>query len=320
MAEELVQRGSYDEVRCLIRSRFKWLGGVSGITPVRATLGDLERLWKALDGVTHVYHLGGVTRAPDWRTFQKNNVQATLTLLGAVAQAAPGTIERVVVTSSLAAVGRGAEDVADETAPLDPVSRYGKSKAQMEQALAERHDMTASFHEKLPITVVRPPAVYGPRDADLFDFFQAVDRRVCPVVGGGDGRVSLVYAKDLARGIAEAAEAENTAGETYFLGGRAQSCTWNEVKAAATDALGHGALTVPVPGPLVGAVGAASEAWGWLSGSYPPLNREKAREIRHACTVCSSEKARADFGYAPATSLAEGVAETIRWYREEEWL
>lgn len=292
---------------------------MSGITPVRAELSDLERLWEALDGATHVYHLGGVTRATDWRTFQENNVQATLTLLGAVAQAAPG-VERVLVTSSLAAVGRGAEGVADETAPLDPVSRYGKSKAQMEQALAERHDMTASFHERLPITVVRPPAVYGPRDADLFDFFQAVDRRVCPVVGGGDGRVSLVFVKDLARGIADAAESEGTAGETYFLSGPQQAYTWNEVKAAATDALGHGALTLPVPGPLVGAVGAASEAWGRLSGSYPPLNRDKAREIRHACKVCTSEKAREAFGYAPRVPLAEGVAETIRWYEAEGWL
>ena len=322
LAEELVARGSYGEVRCLIRSRFKWLDGVAGITPVRAELSDLERLWDALEGVTHVYHLGGVTRAQRWATYQKNNVQATLTLLGAVAQAAPNTIERVLVTSSLAAVGRGAGagNVADEETPLDPVSNYGRSKARMEQALAERHDMTASFRERLPITVARPPAVYGPRDADLLDFFQAVDRRVCPVVGGGRGRVSLVYVKDLARGLADATEAENTAGETYFLGGPQQAHTWNEVKAAATQALGHGALTLPVPGPFVGAAGAASEAWGWLSGSYPPLNREKAREIRHACTVCSSEKARADFGYAPATPLEEGVAETIRWYREEGWL
>ena len=318
LAEELVARG-YDEVRCLIRSRFKWLEGISGITPVRATLSDVERLWKALEGVTHVYHLGGVTRAREWRAFQENNVRATLSLLGAVIQAAP-EVERVLLTSSLAAVGRCEQEVADEEVPLRPVSRYGKSKAQMEAALAERHDMRQSFHDQLPITVVRPPAVYGPRDRDILDFFKAVSRRICPVVGGGKGRVSLVYAEDLARGMAAVAEAEGTAGETYFLGGRADAYTWNDVKEAATRALGHGALTVPVPGPLVGVVGAASEAWGALTGNYPPLNREKAREIRHACKVCTSAKARQDFGYAPATSLEEGVAQTIRWYQQEGWL
>jgi nucleoside-diphosphate-sugar epimerase len=325
LAEELVRRGSYDEVRCLVRSRFKWLDGVSGVTPVRATLGDLERIWEALRGVTHVYHLGGVTRARDWRTYQENNVRATLTLLGAVAQtASDDTLERVLVTSSLAAVGRYPGEAATEDAELRPVSRYGRSKAQMERALAEQHDMRASFHDQLPITVARPPAVYGPRDRDILDFFKAVNWGVCPVVGGGGERISLVFVEDLARGLVEAAEADAAAGETYFLGGpgseRGAAPTWNDVKAAAAEALDRRALTVPVPGPLVGAVGAASEAWGRLTGRYPPLNREKAREIRHACTVCSSKKAHADFGYAPSTPLAEGVAETIRWYREEGWL
>ena len=316
LAEELRQRG-YSEVRCLVRSRLKWLAGLD-VTPVRATLSDVEQLWEALNGVTHVYHLGGVTRAEDWRAFQENNVRATLSLLGAVRQAAPG-VERVLVTSSLAAVGRCEQEVADEGVPLRPVSRYGRSKAQMEKALAARHDMRASFHDQLPITVVRPPAVYGPRDRDILDFFRAVSKGICPVVGGGHGRLSLVYAPDLARGMAAAAE-EGTAGETYFLGGREEAYTWNEVKDAATQALGRRALTVPVPGPLVGAVGAASEAWGKITGSYPPLNREKAREIRHACKVCSSAKARQAFGYAPSTSLETGVTRTIQWYRAEGWL
>lgn len=317
LAEELIERG-YGEVRCLVRSRFKWLEGLP-ITPVRATLSDVERLWEALDGVTHVYHVGGVTRARDWRTFQENNVRATLSLLGAVGQAAPA-VERVLVTSSLAAVGRCDQEAADESAPLRPVSRYGRSKAQMEEALAARHDMRASFHERLPITVVRPPAVYGPRDRDILDFFKAVNRGLCPVVGGGGERVSLVYAPDLARGMAEAAEADGTAGEAYFLGGRDEAYTWNDVKAAATKALGRRALTVPVPGPLIGAVGAVAEAWGTLTGRYPPLNREKAREIRHACKVCSSQKARQAFDYAPQTSLEEGIAQTVRWYEAEGWI
>lgn len=321
LVEELLRRG-YGEVRCLVRSRLKWLDGLD-ITPVRATLADVEQLWDALRGATHVYHVGGVTRAEDWATFEKSNVRDTLALLGAVAQAAPG-VQKVLVTSSLAAVGRCASGTADEETPLDPVSRYGRSKAQMEKALTDPHDLRRSFQERLPITVVRPPAVYGPRDRDILDFFKAVKRGFCPVVGGGEGRVSLAYVEDLARGMADAAEADGTAGETYFLGGRGgadgEAHTWNEVKAAATQALGTRALTVPVPGPLVGAVGAASELWGKVSGSYPPLNREKAREIRHACKVCSSAKAKRDFGYAPQVPLGEGVARTIRWYREEGWL
>ena len=317
LVEELLRRG-YGEVRCLVRSRQKWLQPLD-ITPVRGDLSDAEVLWEAVRDVDLVYHVAGLTRAPDWDRFYQANVRATLNLLGAVKMANPD-VERVLVTSSLAAVGRCEDTVATEDAPLRPISPYGRSKAEMEQALRDPHTMRTPYMEDLPITIVRPPAVYGPRDRDILTFFQAVNKGVCPVVDGGrDPELSLVHVRDLVRGMVEAAESDVTAGETYFLGSEA-IYAWNDVKAATLEALDSWALTVPVPGALVGAVGAAAEAWGRLTGSYPPLNREKAREIRHACKACAIDKAQRDFGYAPKISLHEGVRETIRWYEDEGWL
>jgi nucleoside-diphosphate-sugar epimerase len=270
--------------------------------------------------VDEVYHVAGRTRAPTEDEFYEANVQATLNLLGAVQQVAPD-LDRVLVTSSLAAVGRCGHDVATEDMPLRPVSMYGRSKAQMEQALHERPETTPeSYAETLPLTVVRPPAVYGPRDRDILDFFRAVKRHVCPVVGGGSARtLSLVHVRDLVGGMVDACRHPDTVGETYFLGS-ARPHAWNEVKQAATTTLDTWAVTLPVPGPLLGAVGTLAEAWGWATGSHPPLNRDKTREIRHACTACSIEKAARDFGYAPSTSLDDGVARTLRWYEEHGWL
>lgn len=317
LVEELLRRG-YDEVRCLVRSRQKWLQPLR-ITPVRGDLSDPEMLWEAVRDVDVVFHVAGVTRAPDWDRFYQANVRATLNLMGAVKMANPD-VQRVLVTSSLAAVGKCETPVATEDAPLQPISRYGRSKAEMERALHETHEMRASFMEQLPITIVRPPAVYGPRDRDILTFFQTVKKGVCPVVGGGQvPELSLVHVRDLVRGMVDAAEAERTAGETYFLGSEA-IYAWNEVKAATLDALDSWALTVPVPGALVGAVGALSEAWGRITGTYPPLNRDKAREIRHACKACAIEKAQRHFGYAPQVALDEGVRATIRWYEDEGWL
>ncbi|WP_258096192.1 NAD-dependent epimerase/dehydratase family protein [Salinibacter sp. 10B] len=317
LVEELLRRG-VSEIRCMVRSDPKWLSDLD-VTYVHGDLSDVETLWTALDGVTHVYHLAGITRAPEWASFYEVNVQGTLNLLGAVKHAAPD-VERILLTSSLAAVGRCDAEVATEEHPLRPVSRYGKSKAQMEAALRDAHDMTESYWEALPLTVVRPPAVYGPRDRDILDFFRAVQRHVCPVVGSGAERsLSLVHARDLARGMVEASRSSRAAGETYLLGGE-QPYTWNEVKRAATDALNTWAVTLPVPSPVVGVVGTLAEAWGKLTGTYPPLNRDKAREIRHAITACSSQKAQKHFGYAPRIPLGEGVAETVNWYREQDWL
>jgi nucleoside-diphosphate-sugar epimerase len=318
LVEELLRRGM-DEIRCLVRTDPKWLSGLD-VTTVHGDLSDVDVLWDALDGVDEVYHVAGRTRAPTKDAFYEANVQATLNLLGAVKHAAPD-LDRVLITSSLAAVGRCEQEVATENAPLRPVSMYGRSKAQMEEALQERPETTPeSYAETLPLTVVRPPAVYGPRDRDILDFFQAVKRHVCPVVGGGSARtLSLVHVRDLVAGMVDACRHPDTVGETYFLGSE-RPYAWNEVKRAATAALDTWAVTVPVPGPLVGLVGAVSEVWGAMSGTHPPLNRDKAREIRHACTACSIEKAQQDFGYAPSISLDDGVADTIAWYRSEGWL
>lgn len=317
LVEALLDRG-YDEVRCLVRSRQKWLGPLD-ITPVRGDLTDVEALWEGLRGVDEVYHVAGITRAEDWNAFYQANVRGTLNLLGAIKQVAPD-LDRVLVTSSLAAVGRGAEGVATEDALLEPVSRYGRSKAEMEKALHSTHQMPTSYWDTLPITIVRPPAVYGPRDRDILTFFQAVNSHVCPVVGGGsDPAVSLVHVRDLVDGMIQCATAPEAAHDVFFLGSL-RPYAWNEVKEASTQALDTWAVTVPVPTFMVGAVGAASELWGKLSGAYPALNREKAREIRYAATMCSSDKAVEQVGYSPSIALKDGVAETIAWYRDEGWL
>jgi nucleoside-diphosphate-sugar epimerase len=207
-----------------------------------------------------------------------------------------------------------------EDMPLQPVSRYGRSKAEMEASIRNPHQMTESYADALPVTVVRPPAVYGPRDRDILQFFQSVQQHICPVAGpASEPAVSLVHVRDLARGMVACAESAATNGETYFIGSE-RAYSWNEVKDAATTALDTWAITIPVPAPLVGLVGAASEFAGRLTGDYPALNREKAKEIRHACTICSSEKARRDFGYRQEISLAEGVADTIDWYRDQGWM
>ena len=316
LVEALLDEGH--EVRCLVRNRQKWLG-LLDITPVRGDLTDVSVLWEGLQDVDEVYHVAGITRAQTWEAFYRANVRGTLNLLGAIKQVAPD-VERVLITSSLAAVGRGANGIATEDDPLEPVSRYGRSKAEMEKALHSTHQMTTSYWDTLPITVVRPPAVYGPRDRDILTFFQAVNSHVCPMVGGGsDPAVSLVHARDLVQGMIQCARAPEALHEVFFLGSPTPYA-WNDVKEASTKALDTWALTVPVPRFLVGAVGAVSELWGKVSGSYPALNREKACEIRYAATMCSSDKAMEQVGYAPSIDLMEGVAETIAWYRDHEWL
>ncbi len=310
LVEELLRRG-YDEIRALVRSDLKWLDGL-GVTPVRGDLFDTEALREGMRGADAVFHVAGLTRAPTQEALDRANVAGTLNLLDAVREAAP-EVGRVLVTSSLAAVGPSTERPLTEADPLRPITRYGRSKEAMEAAVQER------FRD-LPVTIVRPPVVYGPREADIFTMIKTADRqRLFPIVGDGhEPQLSMVHVRDLVRGMADVVEAEGTAGETYFLGSEAYY-TWNEIRDAIIRALGKPVVRVNVPVPLVGPVGAIVEGVGRWMGEYPPLNRDKAREAK-ASWLCSVAKARREIGYRQTIELEEGMAETVAWYRAQGWL
>ncbi|CAM3231707.1 NAD-dependent epimerase/dehydratase family protein [Rhodothermus bifroesti] len=317
LVEELLRRG-YREVRCLVRNQLRWLEGLD-IVPVRGDFSRIEVLWHALRDVDVVFHVAGVTRARDWATFEQGNITATLNLLGALLEANPH-VRKVLITSSLAAVGYCPKGIATEETPLHPISAYGRSKALMEQALWTPRTDGIVYAERLPIVVVRPPAVYGPREADIYTFFRMVSRGICPIIGCGQKpELSLVHVRDLVRGMVDAAESEVTTGQTYFISSE-QFYSWHEIRKATLHALGRRALTVHIPPFLVEPVGALVEFAGHLTGTYPPLNREKAREIRYACKMCTVDKARRDFGYRQQVPLEEGIQETIAWYRHQGWL
>ena len=308
IAEELLRRGW--RVRALVRSAPKWLDGLD-VETVRGDLSDLHTLTEAASGADLVLHAAALTRASTLDALREANVEGTLRLMDAAATAQDPPA-RVLVVSSLAAVGPSGSRPLTEDAPLRPISNYGRSKAEMEERIAA-HPLADR------VTVVRPPAVYGPREADIYTVIKTAARqRLFPIVGDPRARaLDLVYVRDLARGIADAAEAPEASGETFFVGGRPHS--WAEIHGAVTGALGTGALKLQVSPRLVTPIGAVAEGVGKLFGAYPPLNREKAREAREAW-VASSEKARRAFGYAPTTPLAEGMRETVDWYRANGWL
>lgn len=314
LAEELLERGF--RVSAMVRNEPRWLAGLD-VEHVRCDTRQFDALCRGLEGSDYVFHVAGMTRAPTREALFAANVDATAALLEAVRVAAPG-VRRVVVASSQAAVGpspvenRVARPVTEDD-PLRPISLYGESKAEMERMIATQFD-------DVPITVVRPSAVYGPREADIFTVIKTAARlRVFPIVGSGRRpRLSLIHVRDLVSGMADAALSNAALGETFFIGSQ-RAYSWNEIRDAVSGALVRRLVTIPVASPLVAPIGAVVEGAGSLLGKYPPLNREKAREAREAW-VCSIEKARRVFDYVEQVRLPVGMAETVAWYRREGWL
>lgn len=343
LVEELLRRG-YDEVRCLVRSDSKWLQGLP-IVPIRGSLHDRAALEDGLRGVTHVYHVAGLTRSADELELVQANVIGTLTLLSAVAKVVPN-VAHVQITSSLAVIGASDDQVATEQTPMRPISAYGRSKALMETRVLGLPATAVEWGEagnaghpqqtdggesgagttnldwskRLPLSIVRPPAVYGSRETDIFVFFKTVSSGVVPIIGSGrNPQISLVHVRDLVRGMADLVEVNPDSGEVFFIGSE-EYYSWSRIRKATMAALGRRAMTVRVPESVVPLIGTASELWGRISRTYPPLNREKANEILNACKMCSVDKAMLTFGYRQGVSLETGISDTIEWYRKEGWL
>lgn len=307
LVEALLAQGF--QVRCLVRKDLKWLKGL----PIEPILGDLHTqaaLQKGCQDASLVFHVAALTRSKSWEVFQKENVAGTQNVLEA-ARANVQTLKRVVLISSQAAAGPGEQPVTEDH-PMQPVSMYGRSKKAME-------DLAADYQDRLPLTILRPPSVYGPRETDIFEFFKSVHRGLCPIVGKGTApTLNLVHIRDLITGILSAAQSPNTLGETYFVGSE-RDYSWHEIRDAVCAGLGKKAMTFHLPVTWVKPLGAILETVAGWFGQYPPLNREKAQEAQHSWRL-SIAKAQKAFGYAPKTSLGEGMKETADWYQKNGWL
>jgi nucleoside-diphosphate-sugar epimerase len=171
----------------------------------------------------------------------------------------------------------------------------------------------------VPFTIVRPPAVYGPRDRAFLTLFQVASHGVVPLLGDGGQELTLVHATDLARALLAAATSAATAGGTYHAGHPAP-VTQRGLVEAVGRAVGRRVRCLTVPGPVVrGALGVAGAA-ARVMGRAPLLDGDKAHELLAPAWICSSEALRRDAGWIAEIPLERGLAETARSYREARWL
>lgn len=317
LVEQLVNQGYH--VTCLIRktSNLRWLNHLltarsPHIQLVTADLQDSDTLADHLRNVDLVFHLAGLTKAPDAATYDRVNAGGTRCLIEACLAAQTG-LDRFVHCSSLAAVGpsRDATPQAEDVAP-QPLTDYGSSKLKGELIVRE-------YADRLPVTIIRPPAVYGPRDADIFLFFQMINRGVMPILGEMDKLLSLVHVKDLVAGLYTAAVSERAIGETYFLTD-GDIHTWIGIEHIIADALEKRPVKVKVPLFLLNFISIFTETAAKITRQAPTLNRQRVRDLKQRFWICDSTKAKKELGYRPTYFLQRGMQETAEWYRANGWL
>jgi len=279
---------------------------------VYGSVTDEASLAEAVRGKDYVFHSAGLTKARNVAEFLKVNAGGTRNVVSACANHNPA-LRRFVYISSQAAAGPSRDGTPlTEDAPCRPVSLYGKSKHEGELAVAE-------YAPSLPVTIVRPSAVFGPRDCDIFVFFQLANYRIMPIMGPPNGRASLIHVRDLAKAIVLAAESGKAMGQTYFAA-NPEPCSMIETGRLIAEALGKRCVRLRVPVFVLSFAAQIAHLVAALGGPLAALSPDKVTELRQPCWVCSTAKIAAHLGFAPQYSLAAGLRETARWYKENRWL
>ena len=313
IAEQLDELGV--EVRALVRptSDTRFLDGLKHVTLVGGSLGDSGSLIAAMEGVDGIIHAAGLVKARRPADFYRTNEEGTVNMLAA-AKTVAVDIERFVLVSSLAVMGPSENGfpIAPDASP-NPVTHYGRSKLAGERAVSAEADA-------LPVTIIRPPMIYGPRDREILPFFKSVKFGILPLTGSPTSRLSAVYAADCAAACIAAIQANVPSGSAYFVeDGHTENLA--DLIVHIENAIGRRAwLRVRVPRFLLYGAALGSEVYGRVMGRTVMLTRDKLNELLAPHWVCGSEEAQAALGWRPRVSFEEGARITAAWYLSEGWL
>ncbi|MBZ0157462.1 MAG: SDR family NAD(P)-dependent oxidoreductase [Alphaproteobacteria bacterium] len=305
LVDSLVRQGF--DVSCLVRttSSVRYLEDLN-VRLLHGDCRDAASLPPAVQGVDYVFHLAGITKTCSMDEFFAVNVKGTENIMRAVAAHNPG-VRRLVYLSSLAAVGPSPDGrPLREDSKAVPVSVYGKTKR-------EGEEIVFRYRNELPLTVIRPPAVYGPRDRDMLVFFKMVKSGIVPY--WGKCYYSFIYVEDLVHGIILSSQSEAAVGEAFFLSDRDIHST-DDIVDAISEAMQKRPLRLLVPRAIMPLLGRMSEK---MRGTNI-INSDKIREMKYSHWVCDSSKAAERLGFEPKVKIREGARWTADWYRIHQWL
>lgn len=311
LVEALVQQGV--QVRCLVRN-MQHLGWVKEC-PVEFVVGNCQvknTLKHVVKKVDQVFHLAGATTAVKEKTYFEVNALGTDNLVQACIENNT-RLEKFIYVSSQAAAGPCRNGWRKkESDPCEPVSPYGQSKLRGE-ALALCHS-----HE-LPLVIMRPSAVYGPRDKGFYAVCKCLSKGIEPCLSIHDQYISMCYVQDLVRAILLAAQTKTENGAIFFLSD-GRDYRMEEIGALFAQAMETSALRLRFPKQVLFGMAFLAECFSRISGKPAVLNRGKVKEMTQKDWRCDISKARVLLGYEPRMSLARGAELTVAWYKKVNWL
>jgi len=310
LVEKALQNG--DTIYALVRkssntTHLKSLGVrclVAGMTDELALDNVIAQLTNEGVKLDAVIHCAALTKANDWGTFEYVNVKATGKFIQ-ILQKYQSDLPRFVFISSLAASGPTEIGKKIVAADQNPITLYGRSKIEAEAVIKK---------SGIPYTILRPTAVYGPREKDIFTLFQIINRGLFPLIGSNQQALTFVYVKDLVDIILKATKMPATQQAHFVTDGNVYE------KAALGEYvkkhLDKSAFRFTIPLRAVRGLAFISQTFS----KSAPLNLEKYKELKAASWNCTIDNTIVDFAFKPTYNLDKGVKETVEWYQKEGWL
>jgi nucleoside-diphosphate-sugar epimerase len=279
----------------------------AGVRVVLGSVADPEAVDAAAAGAERVFHLAAAFREtgmPD-RHYREVNAEGTRLLGEAALRHGAG---KLVYCSTCGVHGSIESPPAGEDAPIRPRDTYQRTKYEGELALAP---LSA---RGLPITVLRPAAIYGPGDpARFLMIFRRVERGVFPMFGSGRTLYHPLYVDNLVDAFLAVMEPGRGDGEAYLVAD-AKHVTIEQLVRAVAAALDVRVRIPHLPlAPLV-AAGQVSDALLRPLGIPPPLFPRRVDWFR-SDRAFRIDRARRELGWEPRVELDEGLRRTADWYR-----
>lgn len=300
------------EVRVLVRATSAQDHLAPGVERLVGSLEDEASLASAVQDVDAIVHAAGLTKARSEDDFRRVNVEGTRRLVEAARRNAKALRRFVQVSSAAAGSPTATPEPRDPGTPDQPVTRYGRSKLAGERVALEAA-------AELPVTVLRPPALYGPRDRESFPLYRAARLGFRVGVSGGVTHASLLHARDCADAIVALVERDHAPGRVYPVDDGGIHAVADVVRAIAAEVRPR-TIPIRVPFAVLAPIAGLGELVSRLTGRTMLVDRDKLAEFAGPCWVVGHAAITRDLGWQPTIPLSEGIPETARWYREAGWL
>lgn len=299
------------DVRALVQPGVKTTNiDALDVERIEGDLRDPDVAKRALKGCRELFHLAAIYQI--WlerpALMYEVNVEGTRTLL--TAALASKTIEKVVHTSSIAAVGkRPGQEPADETTLFN---RWSDANEYILSKYISELEVLDFVRRGLPAVIVNPAFPFGAGDLAPTPTGEIVLNTMKRVVPGYmEGGFNAVDVEDVARGHLLASD-KGRIGERYILGGH--NVTYREFGRLVSKVSGVWIPDVKIPTAAIRAMIGTSERLSKLTGRKP-LGTLKAVEYANQYSYFDNSKARKILGLE-ITPLETAIEKAVTWFRE----